>query len=124
MMGSTAFDHGMCLVAVQEGGLQELTPDISRLVNLEVLRLKTNPSLGCITESISCLQKLECLHINASSGFVSLKCPRLKVLVLDDMKANMSPAQFAAICKLSSLEQLDISGSEVEDKVPSPPTPS
>ncbi len=47
-------------------GLQELTPDISKLVNLEKLSLTGNFSVTHIPESISCLQKLELLEIGDS----------------------------------------------------------
>ncbi len=50
-----------------QGGLQELTPDISKLVNLRVLTLRVNGSLQSIPGCISCLQKLEELCIDRSS---------------------------------------------------------
>jgi hypothetical protein len=47
-----------------QGGLQELTPDISKLVKLRVLRLHNNVSIPSIPGCISCLQKLQelCVH--------------------------------------------------------------
>jgi hypothetical protein len=46
-----------------QAGLQELTLDISKLVNLKELVLQNNGAVKYIPESISCLQKLEHLHI-------------------------------------------------------------
>jgi hypothetical protein len=44
-------------------GLQEMTSDISKLVNLKVLNLSWNTAVNSIPESISCLQRLEELCI-------------------------------------------------------------
>lgn len=48
-------------------GLQEVTSDISKLVNLTTLDLGCSLSLEYLPESISCLQKLEVMDIYASS---------------------------------------------------------
>ncbi len=62
--------HKMCRVIYVTGGAQaglcEMTPDISKLVNLEILTLTFNCLMEHIPESISCLQKLRCLHIEES----------------------------------------------------------
>lgn len=42
-----------------QDGLQELTSDISRLVNLKELTLECNGALSYIPQALSCLQKLE-----------------------------------------------------------------
>ncbi len=47
-------------------GQQDLTSDISRLVNLKSLMLLGDPKLRSIPESISCLQKLETFYIALS----------------------------------------------------------
>jgi hypothetical protein len=46
-------------------GLQELTSDISQLVNLRVLKLELGwkETVDSIPDSISCLQQLEELHL-------------------------------------------------------------
>ncbi len=50
-------------------GLQEMTADISKLVNLERLTIEDSPAVKLIPEEISCLQSLEDLHLN----FISVK---------------------------------------------------
>jgi hypothetical protein len=52
---------------VAQAGLQELTPDISKLVNLKLLNLASNSELDYIPESISCLQNLTTLIIEDTS---------------------------------------------------------
>jgi hypothetical protein len=46
-----------------QNALQELTSDISKLVNLRVLDIDCNHTVKYMPESVSCLQKLEHLHI-------------------------------------------------------------
>jgi hypothetical protein len=46
------------------GGLQELTSDISKLLNLKVLTLSIHDKMDSIPEAISCLQELEHLEIS------------------------------------------------------------
>jgi hypothetical protein len=61
-------------------GLQELTSDISKLVNLQALVLTANSSVTCIPESISCLKGLVLLTIEGSpigevpAGLGTLHC--------------------------------------------------
>lgn len=50
----------------EELGLQEMTSDISKLVNLTTLIVGCSKSLECIPESLSCLQKLEAVNIRIS----------------------------------------------------------
>jgi hypothetical protein len=45
------------------GGLEKMTPEVGKLVNLRVLKLVNNTRLGSLPESISCLRKLEVLHL-------------------------------------------------------------
>jgi hypothetical protein len=52
---------------VAQAGLQELTPDISKLGNLKLLNLASNLELEYIPESISCLQNLTTLIIEDTS---------------------------------------------------------
>ncbi len=56
----------MAFLCTAQHGLVEIPSDISKLVNLRVLTLDINDSLNCISESISCLQSLEVLHIAGS----------------------------------------------------------
>jgi hypothetical protein len=52
--------------------LQELTSDISKLVNLRVLKLDCNDTVDNIPDSISCLQKLETLFLEYASGITEV----------------------------------------------------
>lgn len=54
------------LLSDAQVGLEELTSDIGKLVNLKVLTLEGNYCITHIPESISCLQKLENLCIDRS----------------------------------------------------------
>jgi Leucine-rich repeat (LRR) protein len=56
----------LMFTGIAQGGLQELTPDISKLTKLTYLSLDNNTLLEYIPESISCLQNLEALHIEDS----------------------------------------------------------
>jgi hypothetical protein len=56
----------MSIGGAQTSGLWEMTPDISKLVNLKELFLTGNSMLTYIPESISCLQKLECFILEES----------------------------------------------------------
>ncbi len=53
----------MSFLPLAQDGLEEVTSDITKLVNLRVLNLATNRSVTCIPEEISCLQKLEHLTV-------------------------------------------------------------
>ncbi len=52
---------------MQRTGLQALTSDISKLVNLVELHLEDNPELQYIPDEISCLQSLSNIWISGSS---------------------------------------------------------
>jgi hypothetical protein len=84
----------------QNKGLQELTSDISKLVNLKTLTLEENGSIEIIPESISCLQKLEDFHISDSS-------------------TDIVPTSLAA---LSSLTSLLIRSPALDDALQLPPS--
>ncbi len=53
----------------------------------------------------------------SSPGFLTLLCPMLKQLGLCDIRVPIGPDQFAAICQLSNLEKLYISGSYGDEGV-------
>jgi Leucine-rich repeat (LRR) protein len=54
------------VIQVVQAGLEEMTSDISKLVNLRVLNLCQNTVLDRIPESVSCLQNLQTLYIEQS----------------------------------------------------------
>jgi hypothetical protein len=53
----------------------------------------------------------------SSPGFLALLSPVLTQLNLCDMRVPIGPDQFAAICQLTNLKELDIQGAEEEDEV-------
>jgi hypothetical protein len=76
-----------------QAGLQELTPDISKLVNLKTLMLQRNGALMDIPESISCLQKLEQLCVYGGQ--------------IDELPAGLA--------KLANLTSLDLAALDFND---------
>jgi hypothetical protein len=50
-----------------QADLREITPDISKLVNLRFLHVSWNPAIEYLPDSISCLQNLESLHLEDTS---------------------------------------------------------
>jgi hypothetical protein len=57
----------MMALCIAQVGLQEVTSDISKLVNLKRLELNYNRGLQHLPESMSCLQKLESFNISDCS---------------------------------------------------------
>ncbi len=57
----------MTLLWTAQHGLVAIESDISKLVNLRALTVETNNTLISVSESISCLQRLEDLHIIGSA---------------------------------------------------------
>jgi hypothetical protein len=66
----------------------------------------------------------------SSPAFLGRLCPMLRSLKLSDVRSPISAAQFASICRLSSLEELDIGGysccptPEVNPRIPPSPCTS
>jgi hypothetical protein len=54
----------------------------------------------------------------SSRGFLALLCPMLRILKLCDLCTSINTAQFAAVCEITSLEELHIEGCFSEDPVP------
>ncbi len=53
---------------LEQGGLQEVTSDFSKLIKLKVLKLYDGSSLEKIPDSICYLQKLEDMEIMGTRG--------------------------------------------------------
>lgn len=70
------------MIGSTQDGLQEITSDISKLVNLKDLTVERNGALSYIPEAISRLQKLEniCIGGSSSSG-LSFSLPGLANLL-------------------------------------------
>jgi Leucine-rich repeat (LRR) protein len=89
----------MIVLGIAQVGLQEVTSDVSKLVNLKELSLFTNRAVQHLPESISCLQKLEDLNIRGRSiselpvGLGSLaSLADLKARGYDDLEGLRFPA--------------------------------
>jgi hypothetical protein len=92
------------IIQVVQAGLQEMTSDISKLVNLKVLNLTQNTVLDRIPESISCLQNLQTLYIEQSPittvpvGLATLG--NLRCLTIRDTFLIGQPLQFPSCIKV------------------------
>jgi hypothetical protein len=77
-----------------QGGLtDEMSPEVGKLVNLRVMKLEANPALFDLPDSISCLQRLELLHIDG--------CPMHKL-----------PQGFGALANLKTLRLIYTAGTK------------
>jgi Leucine-rich repeat (LRR) protein len=94
-------------IGIAQAGLQEMTPDIRKLVNLKVLNLCQNTVLHCIPESISCLRDLQTLYIAGSPitklpvGLATLA--NLRSLTIKNNFLILEPLQFPSCLKVRDL---------------------
>jgi hypothetical protein len=111
------------LIGIAQAGLEEITSDISKLVNLRVLSLEHSRELFSIPEAISCLQNMQTLHIEGTSitqvplGLATLQNLR-SLSIKDANHIRHQPLKFPSCLKVThfpwcSLVSVDIGGGQL-----------